>query len=411
MIKRVKIFLSILIMLSDIIYSQQLIWKHLGGPMGGCIGDMAINSKGHIYAGVYTNVFTMQYYEGIYKSTDNGDTWTKLPNTVDQFEVYAIYINRYDDIFVGTNYRHRVYRSTDDGETWVIINEGYETWECWAIGENKDGTVMFAGDGQFEKLFRSTNYGDSWEFVEYLTAITFAADSSSNIYCGTHYGLFKSTDDGLTWNPTGLMEIPVNTILVDNDSVLICGTGYYSNTGDGVFYSTDYGETWNSMGLKGKEILSLAFTSNKTLLAGSLIDGVYSTTDMGLNWIQHNNGLFLKQAFRLEVNNDDDIFVGSEVEGVFRSTNNGESFEQIGLPTSIVYNMDFMYDSLIIVATNSGVQKYNRITEEWSNIGLQAVQAVETDTNGVIYAATNGSGLFASVDMGETVMLQGKRYF
>ena len=108
------------------INSQELIWHHLGGPMGGTVGDMAINSKGDIYVGVYSNIFN-QLYEGIYRSTDNGNTWKKFENTVDQFEVYAIYINREDDIFVGTNYRDRLYRSTDDGESWEIINNGYNT--------------------------------------------------------------------------------------------------------------------------------------------------------------------------------------------------------------------------------------------------------------------------------------------
>jgi hypothetical protein len=172
----------IIITLSHPIFPQQLIWNHLGGPMGGTVGDMAINSKGYIYAGVYTNVFTSQTYEGIFKSTDNGESWFKLENTVDQFEVYAIFINRLDHIFVGTNYRDRLYRSTDDGETWEIINNGYNTAECWAIGENKDGTVMFAGDGQFGRLYRTTNYGLNWELSVNLPVLAFAVDSSNNVY-------------------------------------------------------------------------------------------------------------------------------------------------------------------------------------------------------------------------------------
>ena len=385
----------------NLIFAQELIWKHTGGPMGGCVGDMDINSQGHIYAGVYTNVFTNQTYEGIYKSTDNGENWFKLENTVDQFEVYAVYINRRDHIFVGTNYRDRVYRSTNDGETWEIINNGYNTGECWAIGENKDGTVLFAGDGQFGKLYRSTNYGNNWELSANLPVLSFAVDSSNNIYCGTFIGLYKSTDDGLNWNQVGFYNIPVNTIIIEDSNRVFCGTGYYDN-GQGVFYSADTGYTWTNIGLEDKIVYSLAFTSYGSLLAGTSIDGVFETTDMGTNWVQHNTGLFNKEVFRLKVNNNDDIFIGSEYEGIFRSTNLGESFEQVGLPISGVYNIDFMGDSLIIAGTVSGVQKYNRLTKKWENIGQHAVLAVETDEDGNILAGTNGGGLFQTSDFGKT---------
>lgn len=390
----------LLLFLTSFVNSQELNWNHLGGPMGGCVGDFSIDSKGNIYAGVYTNVFTNQSYEGIYKSTDNGDSWNKLDTGIDQFEVYAVYINKADDIFVGTNYRDRLYRSTDDGATWQIINNGYNTGECWAIGENKNSTVLLAGDGQFGKLYRSTDNGSSWQLAANLPVLSFAVDSSNNIYCGTFIGLYKSTDDGLSWNPTGFSNIPVNKILIGNNDRIICGTGYYDN-GQGVYYSDDYGSSWTKFGLNDKVVLSLDFTSSGSLLAGTLIDGVFETTDWGDTWVQHTNGLFHKQVFRLKVNNNDDIIIGSENEGIFRSTNKGENFKQVGLPISGIYNIDFMADSLIICGTVSGAQVYNRITKEWKNIGLQAVLAVETTEDGGILAATNGEGLFQTTDMGQ----------
>lgn len=367
--------------------------------MGGCVGDFDIDSEGNIYAGVYTNLFN-QVYEGIYKSTDNGENWNKLNTGIDQFEVYAVYINKADHIFVGTNYRDRLYRSKDWGLTWQIINNGYNTVECWAIGENKNGTILFAGDGQFGKLYRSSDYGNSWQLTANLPVLSFAVDSLNNIYCGTFIGLYKSTDDGLNWNPAGFNNIPVNKILIGENNRVICGTGYYDN-GQGVFFSDDYGNIWTSIGLGGKVVLSLGFTSYGSLLAGTLIDGLFETRDRGNNWTQHTNGLFNKQVFRLKVNSNDDIFIGSENEGIFRSTNRAENFKQVGLPISGIYNIDFMADSIIVCGTVSGVQTYDRISKKWNNIGLQAVLSVEIEDDGNILAATNGGGLFQSTDMGQ----------
>ncbi|MCH8033327.1 MAG: T9SS type A sorting domain-containing protein [Bacteroidetes bacterium] len=115
---------------------------------------------------------------------------------------------------------------------------------------------------------------------------------------------------------------------------------------------------------------------------------------MGGSWEQHSNGLYRKDIFRLKVNENDDIITGSEYEGIFRSLNRGESFEHVGLPISRVNNIVFYEDNLIIAATPSGVQKYNRLTYKWENIGLHNVNAVDVDKTGSIYAGTDGEGLF-----------------
>ncbi|MBS4034076.1 MAG: T9SS type A sorting domain-containing protein [Ignavibacterium sp.] len=379
------------------IYTQELHWKHLGGPMGGAIGDIAINSKGHIYAGTYSSLF--YYYAGLYKSTDNGDNWNKIQSLPYDIEVYALFINKDDHIFVGTRGLPVIYRSTDDGETWEIKNSGITSAHCWSFGQNKGGNVLFAGEAQFGRIYRSTNNGDNWQLVDNLSGISFAVDSLNNIYCGTFDGLYKSTDDGLTFTPTGLINVPVNAIQIDSSDGVIAGTGYYTN-GQGVFYSTDFGNTFTSIGLGGQIIYSLAFTDYGSLLAGSSINGVYETTDMGGNWQQHNNGLYRKDIFRLKINHNGDIITGAEFEGIFRSKNKGESFEHIGLPISTVNNIVFYGDSLIISATPSGVQKYNRLTKEWNNVGLHKVNAVDIDEEGTIYAAVGdeffggGGGVF-----------------
>lgn len=51
--KRIIVLIFLMCFFSKLIVSQQLIWKHTGGPMGGIVGDIAINSLGEIYAGVY----------------------------------------------------------------------------------------------------------------------------------------------------------------------------------------------------------------------------------------------------------------------------------------------------------------------------------------------------------------------
>ncbi len=391
-------FFLLIVILSNFIFTQQLVWKHTGGPMGGIVGDIAINSKGDIYAGVYPFWIV---YSGLYKSTDNGNTWNKIITQFDDFEVYAIYITKEDHIWVGTNFQGRIYRSTDNGQTWENKSNGYNTGECWAFGKSKND-VMFAGDGQYIKLYRSVDYGENWEFSANLRPLVFATDSNNIVYAGTHDGLFATTDNGITWAQNiSLANIPVSSIIIDTNNNIYCGTGYYSN-GDGVFYSTDGGQNWTQLGLAGKVVLSLAFDSRENLYAGTLKDGLFKTTDMGQTWTQYQNGLYRKQVFRLKLNKQDHIFIGSEDEGVFRSIDNGNSFRQIGLPISKVNNIVFSRDSLILAATPSGVQKFNRFTTEWTNLGLQNVEAITITPSNYLYAATYDEGLYKSTDLGKT---------
>lgn len=395
-----KWFIFVVLLLTSFSFpvkAQQLVLKHLGGPMGGIIGDIAIDSKDNIYAGAYPFFTT---YAGLYKSTDNGNSWKKIMPDIEDAEVYGIYITEDDHIWLGTNFQGRIYLSTDSGETWENKRNGYDTGECWAFGESKDG-VLFAGDGQYYKLFRSTDYGDNWEFSATLRPLVFATDSNNIVYAGTQDGLFGTTDNGITWAQNNfLKDIPVATILIDNENNIYCGTGYYDN-GNGVYLSTNDGVSWEHLGLDSMIVLTLEFDSEGTLFAGTKDNGLFKTTDKGQTWSQHTNGLYQKQVFRLEINSNDDIFIGSEEEGVFRSTDNGDEFKEIGLPISNAKDIKFFRDSLLFASTPSGVQKYNISTKKWTNIGLHDVFGLDITESGTIYAATFADGLFKSTNFGK----------
>lgn len=386
------------------VLSQELHWNSLNGPMGGVVGDIAINSNGDIFAGMYPLL-----RNGLYKSKDNGSSWEKINTQFNDFAVFTIYIDKEDHIWVGTQEQNRIYLSVDEGQTWQIKNNGYPTFECWTIGESKEGT-MFAGDADAGYLCRSTDGGNNWEIVDNIGPLAIAADSNNTIYCGTFNGLYLSTDDGITWiynNSLGSYTVP--TIIIDTNNNIYCGTGYYSN-GNGLFYSANGGGSWTQSGLAGKVVLSLVFDSEGNLYAGTLNDGLYKTSDAGRNWIQYQNGLYRKDVYRLKINQQDDIFVGSEGNGqtgygdggVFRSTNGGDQFDQVGLPVSLVRNIVFSGDSVIIAATPSGIQKYNRLMHTWENAGLYKVEAVTITPSNIIYAATQDEGLYKSTDLGKS---------
>ena len=75
-------------------YSQTDFWQQTSGPSGGFVVTLAINSSDAIFAG--TN-------GGVFHSTNNGDTWTKINSGLTNTSVRALAINSNGDIFAGTD--------------------------------------------------------------------------------------------------------------------------------------------------------------------------------------------------------------------------------------------------------------------------------------------------------------------
>ncbi|MCH7772172.1 MAG: hypothetical protein IIA49_14355, partial [Bacteroidetes bacterium] len=350
----IKIF-SFLLFLSTLL-PQQLNWSHLGGPMGGAIGDIAINSKGHIYAGTYSAFF--YYYAGLYKSTDNGETWNKIKSIPYDIEVYALFINKEDHIFAGTRGQGVIYRSTDDGETWEIKATGFTSSHCWAFGQNKDGSVLVAGEAWFGRTYRSTDNGSNWTYTAPLSAISFAVDSSNNIYCGTFDGLYKSTDSGNSWSQ-------VDTALGNgvtyglyfhsqNSSIYlikhIIGSGFFGGL---LYISSDNGNSWDTFdGLSDIYLDWIGvspfdeneiYVKERYFFPAGLFDTVYRTTDGGINWEPITNfpssshgrsvtfNLSLIDSGTLYSSADDNLIFTY----FFKSTDKGISWYNISKPPAV----------------------------------------------------------------------------
>ena len=127
-------------------------------------------------------IMTNAYYrgDGLFKSTDNGETWSPVPSTVsgtvsqtDAFDfVYRIALFGENGVYAATG--AGVYRSTDGGDTWAhVLGEGL-TWDP-QFGDKCVATdVVIAGDSTvyasmggitpYNGFYRSTD-GLEWENI------------------------------------------------------------------------------------------------------------------------------------------------------------------------------------------------------------------------------------------------------
>jgi photosystem II stability/assembly factor-like uncharacterized protein len=92
---------------------------------------------------------------GMFRSSDNGDTWTEQNNGFTALDVNSVAINSSGHVFAGA--AGGVFRSRDDGDNWSDVSSGLlpPGGNVWALAIDSSGFAFAgtAGGG----VFRSVN--------------------------------------------------------------------------------------------------------------------------------------------------------------------------------------------------------------------------------------------------------------
>ena len=146
---------------------------------------------------------------GLYSSIDDGASWRLRTNGLPAPRVLSAATAANGDILVGT-LSSGIWRSNDGGESWTESNVGYTNPRGFDIAVAPGGTIVALG-GNNTTAFRSTDHGLSWEPMEngLPTVGDFwsveAAPNGTIVISGNDwgidegYGVWSSTDDGLSW--------------------------------------------------------------------------------------------------------------------------------------------------------------------------------------------------------------------
>lgn len=384
------------------------------GPAGGVVYAMAIKplSDSIVYAGGTG---------GIYQSSDAGQNWSLLNSQISPVWSVAVDPTATSTVYAGTD-GSGLFKSTDDGQTWTALTNGLSaTSSVWilAVNPQQSATVYAATGGG---VYKTTNSGQSWTAknvgLTNLNIYSFALDSLSpnTLYAGTSSsGVFKSTDGGQNWvaKITGLSNLSVYGLAVhpQTDNIVYAGTN-----GGGCFKSTNGGTNWTpkTTGLTDWDILYIVLDpqSPATIYAGTAGGGVFRSTNNGDNWASLPTGLPAGITVWSAAPGPaalPKVFIGTDGEGIYQSSDGGLHWDGTnfgyGLQTVIAdpLNPAIAYAGAYgggAAKSTDGGQSWNAINTGLLNTFLNCL-VINPQSTGTLYAGTGGDGVFKSTNGGQ----------
>ena len=243
-----------------------------------------------------------------------------------------------------------------------------------------------------------------------LNCITFHPTNPNTIYVGAPAGGFwKSVDNGVTWTEfsNGLTRLGVSSIAVHPTipDVIYIGTGDRDagdSPGYGVWRSTDGGLTWSShnSGMGNRTVYEVLIdpSNPNVLIASTNGNRIYRSSDAGANWSFTTTSSSMKDiAFKPGDSNV--IYASGTTFDV--SSNNGVTFTQItsGVPTgadriALAVSANQSSYVYIIAGNGSGLMGIYRSTDSGTNFTTRT-----TTPNVLGYSTTGGTGSQAWYDL------------
>ncbi|MBL8065717.1 MAG: hypothetical protein JNM34_07650 [Chthonomonadaceae bacterium] len=224
-----------------------------------------------VFVGALGNLWGPNPERGLYKTADGGKTWKKVIDKGPKVGIVDVVINpknpkiviaaTWERLRVPYNFYSRsvengIYRSTDGGEHFTKVSRGVPTGEVGRIGlsvmESNPRIWMATIDHKDGGTFRSTDGGESWTNMGKANPRPFYFSlpiqdplDEKRVYLGGT--TFQSSDDmGKTFRDLPGMNVHPDYHAVwvnpaDNNQILVGNDG-------GVAQSRDRGKTWEFLG-------------------------------------------------------------------------------------------------------------------------------------------------------------------
>jgi photosystem II stability/assembly factor-like uncharacterized protein len=355
---------------------------------------------------------------GVYKSTNGGTTWTLMIAGTCYANVSVKDGVIYAPMVSGPS-GGSVYESADGGTTWVNCPDGIVPSFFYASGATATGVLA----GHYGGLYHTPAFDSDWVVSQtgmnnaYVRTISYYADRHE-LWAGTDQsGLWRSTNDGQTWElkSAGLTDWATYR-LTPKDHEHVQGDRMFITTYTGVFRSTDHGETWQPVGFSGQFMRGILIDPghpDRIWTGGAIDQSIWRSEDAGGTWQPVGTGITggLYPDFNMgrSPSNGPRLLVNYEqlTNRIYYSDDLGATFTAAtGLETTAYQPSLTLHDAnpaIVFCGTDIGVYKSTNYGASFSASGLSSVvwSLLGTRTPDV-YAGRNRTGVYVSHDDGGT---------
>ena len=340
-----------------------------GSSWAPCNSGLKVSGIATLVADTITgDLYLGTYYDGIYKSTDEGANWINIS--------YDINLSTCTDMAFSSSPSPKVFVTTHAG---LFISGADTSWSRIEIGlpfTNKlnalecdlllQDVIYLASDHSFSNdsaagFYLSQDGGASWQFrnqalpaqADYADlAVSYLSNEARRILLASSAGMYYSDDMGIVWQVSSDGLPPGNEFYVvescsGESNVIAAG-----DTDGRVFISFDAGAHWTQTSelpiSEGPLILDLEFDplDCNSVYVSNQFEGIYRSTDSGLNWININGNLpwvhsyfdfIVISGICINPYDPQNIFVEDATFGVYQTHDCGQNWEPFnsGLDTTI----------------------------------------------------------------------------
>lgn len=427
-------------------------WLLKGLPSSYSIGRIAINPANpqEIYAAALGSLRKKNDERGLYKSTNGGDSWTRVLYIADSVSVVDVVIdpNNPSKVFAASWERLRredyikyggpktaLYLSTDAGSTWSIVQGGFPSGQSdlgrISIDISKSNSnIIYAltsyANGNSRGLYKSTNGGTNWSLINssagyssnyaWFNRICKVNPSNPNdVYCGG-LDMEHSTNGGSSFTYSFESHVDQHAVAFapSNNNYVVLGHD------GGIDYSTNGGVSGiESMTLPISQFYSgdINTANNNDILGGTQDNStIRSVTGSVNNWttILGGDGLMCK----IDHQNQQRVYASYQNGGLQRSTNGGNSFMTGTSGLDLTYTnwmTPFVLDKnnpLTIYAGTFKIHKSINGMQSWApispdlasghsvNLGTITTVDVAKSNPSVIYCGTDDANVWVTTNGG-----------
>ncbi len=261
-----------------------------------------------IYAGTFSN--------GLYRLTNTG-TWVDLTSGLDYYPIGIATFGQ--EVFAYASYEG-LFKSSDNGNSWSKLNTEFPRNGLSKLGSNSSFLYLTTDLGG---IMMSSDKGGSWQrikddYPDVFTRIESINATDSEVIFGLNNGnMLITTDNGTNWTTKNIgFKANIDRVLRNSTKLFVLS---FQPMCQGISASTDSGDSWSKLDVGVPDSVIRCFAiSGDNIFVGTWGEGVFISTDNGTNWHQANNGLADKfvRCISIECSN---VFVGTN-SGVFTSS-------------------------------------------------------------------------------------------